>query len=170
MNLENQFGLIRSGLLVTLFFMVFGVGMGVAFGLQEDAFKGYIAETVDANPQVHDEKSKNKIWRYAQRAHFHSTGISAMSLGLLAVLMFCRIKKSLMPTASVLIGLGGVYPLAWFSMFYLAPTIGRSAAHDHIVTEVFTYVGVIGLVGGLLILLANLLFGLFGEEAPAPPS
>jgi len=59
------------------------------------------------------------------------------------------------------VGLGGLYPLSWFSMFILAPSIGRGAAHHHIVTEMFTYIGVGSLLAGIAILCANLFLGLF---------
>ena len=62
-----------------------------------------------------------------------------------------------------LIGLGGLYPLSWFTMFLLAPSIGRDAAHAHTVTELLTYIGVGGLMLGLAILLANIFLGLLGE-------
>ena len=60
---------VKIGLALVLLSLAFGVGMGISFGLNEDAYKSHIAEQVQAHPEVHDEKSKDKIWRYAQRAH-----------------------------------------------------------------------------------------------------
>jgi hypothetical protein len=48
-------------------------------------------------------------------------------------------------------------------MFIVAPSIGRNAAHAHPVTELLVYTGVIGLLLGMTILLANLFLGLFSE-------
>ena len=154
---------VKLGLALVLLSLSFGVGMGISFGINEDTYKSYIAEQVEAHPQLHDESSTGKIWRYAQRAHFHATGIAAFSLGLIILLMFSDMKASLKKVSSVLIGLGGLYPLAWFSMFRLAPVIGRGPAHDHIMTELFTYIGVGGLVLGALMLFANLFLGTFRE-------
>ena len=56
------------------------------------------------------------------------------------------------------------YPLAWLNMYLLAPTIGRDAAHDHVLTEVLTYIGVGALVAGLTVLLLNLFFSLFEDN------
>lgn len=109
-------------------------------------------------------KSNFKIWRCAQRAHFHSTGIAAFSLGLVIITMFSSMSAGLKSATSVLIALGGVYPLAWYSMFYFAPTIGRSAAHSHIVTETLTFIGVGGLLLGMMTLSLNLFFGLFETD------
>jgi hypothetical protein len=137
--------------------------MGISFGVNEDMYKDRIAEQVLANPEVHDAASKDKIWRYAQRAHFHATGIAAFSMGLIILLMFSDMKTGMKKVSSLLIGLGGFYPLAWFSMYILAPTIGRGPAHHHVMTEMFTYVGVGGLVLGALMLFANLFAGLLRE-------
>jgi len=151
---------VRIGLRITLLLLIFGIGMGIAFGVFEDSFKDYIAQGIAANPELHDQKSPSKIWRYAQRAHFHATGIGAFSLVLMLLVLFSSLKDSLKATASVLISLVGLYPLAWFSMFWLSPSLGRSAAHGHIITELLTYIGIGGLLLGLAILIGNIFFGL----------
>jgi hypothetical protein len=156
---------IKMGLALVFLSLVFGIGMGVSFGVNEDSYKNRIAEQVQAHPDVHDDSSQSKIWRYAQRAHFHATGIAAFSLSLILLVMVSALKARLKTFSSFLIGLGGLYPLAWFNMYWLAPSIGRSAAHHHILTESLTYIGVGGLLLGMLILAANLFFGFFGEDA-----
>lgn len=158
---------VKIGLALVLLGLAFGVGTGISFGLNEDIYKSYIAEEIAIHPDVHDEKSQDKIWRYAQRAHFHATGIAAFSMGLIFLVMFSDMKARLKTLSAVFIGLGGLYPLAWFNMFLVAPSIGRDPAHDHLLTEILTYVGVGGLVLGALILLANLFFGAFREGAAA---
>lgn len=150
---------IRPGLILVLLGLAFGIALGVGFGVNEDAFKDFVAEGIAAHPEVHDAKSQDKIWRYVQRAHFHSTGIAAFSIGLLLLVSLSSLSRTLKKTTSLLIGLGFLYPFAWLSMFLLAPSIGRSAAHSHIITELFTYIGVGGLSVGFLILLGNLFLG-----------
>lgn len=154
---------IRLGLFLVLLTLVFGIGLGVTFGVAEDSVKTYISSGVNAHPEVHDIKSTDKIWRYAQRAHFHATGIAAFSIGLVLLIMFSSLKPGLKTISSILIGLGGLYPLSWFSMFMLAPALGRSAAHSHIVTESLTYIGVGGLLLGIIILSASLFLNIFNE-------
>ena len=156
---------VKIGLALVLLSLAFGVGMGISFAVNEDVYKSYVADGVQAHPEVHDEQSEGKIWRYAQRAHFHATGIAAFSLGLIILVMFCGMKAGLKTVSSVLIGLGGFYPLSWLSMFMLAPAIGRDPAHHHFLTELFIYIGVGGLVAGALMLIANLFLGLFREDS-----
>jgi len=154
---------VKIGLFLVMLTLIFGIGMGVTFGIAEDSIQSYISDGVTSHAELHDEQSKEKIWRYAQRAHFHATGIAAFSLGLVLLVMFSSLKQKLKTVSSFLVGLGGLYPLSWFTMFILAPSIGRSAAHNHFMTEIFTYIGVGGLLLGLAILCANLFLGMFRD-------
>ena len=165
MSNEHELRKVRLGVFLVLCGLIFGMAMGISFGINEDAYKDFIADGIAAHPEVHDAKSKKKIWRYAQRAHFHATGISAFSLGLIILIMFSKLRARLKAISAALIGLGGLYPLSWFAMFWLAPSIGRGPAHHHVLTEVFAYTGVIGLVLGTLFLFANLFLGFFNDRS-----
>jgi hypothetical protein len=158
---------IKAGLAIVLIGLFFNIGLGIAFGVNEDAFQDYVAEGVAAHPQFHDETSADKIWRYALRTHFHAGGIAAFCLGLILFVRFSDLSHRLQKISSILIGLGSVYPLAWLSMFLLSPSIGRAAAHEHILTKLFTIVGVAGLLLGFFFLVANLFFGAFKEQQDA---
>lgn len=162
--MNNELNTVRIGLLLVMLTLVFGIGMGVTFGIAEDSIKSYITEGVTAHPDVHDDQSTAKIWRYAQRAHFHATGVAAFSIGLILLLLHSPMQPGLKKVTAILIGLGGLYPLSWLTMFILAPFIGRGAAHSHLVTEMFTYIGVGGLLVGIFILCANLFLGMFRAE------
>ena len=154
---------VKAGLLLVFLGLAFGIGMGVSFGVNEDMFQSYIEQGIQAHPDLLSEKSAGSIWRYAQRAHFHATGIAAFSLGLIILVAFSGQKNGMKTLTSVLIGLGGFYPLSWFTLFLLAPSMGTKAAHHHFLTETFTYLGVGGLLLGIVLLAANLFFGLFGQ-------
>ncbi|MEN8130659.1 MAG: hypothetical protein ABFS45_10800 [Pseudomonadota bacterium] len=162
--MNKELKVVKLGLALVLLGLVFGVGLGISFGINEDMYKDFIAEGIAANPEVHDAKSKDKIWRYAQRAHFHATGIAAFSLGLVILVMFSGMKARVKAVSSVLIGLGSFYPLSWFTMFLLAPSIGRDPAHQYFLTEIFTYVGVGGLLTGAILLFSSLFLGMFAED------
>lgn len=162
--MNNEIATVRIGLSLIMLSLIFGIGLGVSFGVAEDSIKSYISDGVASHTDVHDEKSNSKIWRYAQRSHFHAIGIAAFSIGLVLLIMVSSLKKNLKTTSSILVGLGGLYPLSWFTMFILAPSIGRTAAHHHIMTEIFTYIGVSSLLLGIAILCVNLFFNMFKEE------
>lgn len=153
-----QLSEIKAGLSLVLLGLAFGFVLGISFGINEDVFKEFIAQGIAANPGLHDAKSPDKIWRYVQRAHFHATGIAAFSIGLLLLVAVSSLSQQLKKITSILIGLGFLYPFAWLSMFLLAPSLGRDAAHSHILTELFAYSGTGCLAVGFLILLSNLFF------------
>ncbi len=158
---------VKAGLAIVLIGLFFNIGMGISFGVNEDAYQDYVAEGVAAHPELHNASSADKIWRYALRSHFHAGGIAAFSLGLILLVMFSNLQRRLQRISSILIGLGSFYPLAWLSMFFLSPSIGRGAAHEHILTKLFTIIGVVGLLVGSFILVANLFFGYFREQGEA---
>ncbi|MFQ5547389.1 MAG: hypothetical protein ACE5FV_03795 [Woeseia sp.] len=165
--MSTELSAVKVGLAIVLLGLFFNIGLGISFGVNEDAYKDYVAQGVAAHPDVHDEASQDKIWRYALRTHFHAGGIAAFCLGLLILVTFSDLSRGLKKVAAILIGLGSLYPLAWLSMFVLAPSIGRDPAHDHILTMLLTFVGVGGLVIGSLILVGNLFLGLFKDRASA---
>jgi hypothetical protein len=165
--MSTELSAIKAGLAIVLLGLFFSVALGISFGVNEDAYKDYVADGIAAHPENHDEKSKDKIWRYAQRTHFHAGGVSAFCLGLIILVMFSDLRRNLKPMTSILIGLGSFYPLAWLSMFFLAPSIGRSAAHEHILTKLFTFIGVGGILLGSFFLLTNLFLGSFKAQDDA---
>ncbi len=161
---NNVLGSIKVGLGLVLLCLLFSISMGVLFGINEDMFVDFIAQGIAAHPELHDEKSPDKIWRYVQRAHFHAGGVAAFSLGLLFLVALSGLAEKMKKLSAVLIGLGSFYPFSWFTMFFVAPTLGRDPSHAYWLTEVFTYVGVGGLLAGMFILLANLFLGWFRES------
>lgn len=164
MSLNIDLKVIKIGLLITLLSLVFGIGLGIVFGAKEEVFKNYISQNIQENPTVHDDKSKDKIWRYVQRAHFHSTGIAAYSLALLLIILVSKMKENVKRLSSTLIGVGTLYSFSWYLMFYLAPTIGRDAAHSHILTESIVYISTGAFLIGLFMIFGSLFFDMFNEE------
>ena len=162
--MEQELKNVKIGLALVLAGLLFGVGMGIIFGVNEDVFKNYIAQEIASNPDVHDAKSPDKIWRYAQRAHFHATGIAAFALGLIILVMFSTLKPTYKKVSAILLGLSSFYALSWYTMFWLSPSIGRGPAHAHILTEFFAYTGVGGLLLGAFFPCGNIFLGLFKDE------
>ena len=156
--MNNALVHVRLGLIFALLTLLFGIVMGISFGIDEDAYKSWIAQGIAAYPNLHDADSQENIWRYAQRAHFHATGIAAFSLGLILVVALSGMRAQFKKITSALIGLSGFYPLSWFSIFYLSPSMGREPAHHALITEIFVFIGVGSLLLGLAILIIHLLF------------
>ena len=52
--MEIEMNSVKFGLLLVLLTLVFGIGMGVTFGVVEDSVKTYISEGVASHPDVHD--------------------------------------------------------------------------------------------------------------------
>ena len=46
MGLNIDLKVIKVGLLITLLSLVFGIGLGIAFGAKEQVFKNYISENI----------------------------------------------------------------------------------------------------------------------------
>lgn len=155
----SDIGSVRIGLILSMLTLLVGIGMGITFGVNEDGVKGYIKEGVASHQVLHDAKSESKIWRYAQRAHFHATGVGAFALAMILLVGSVSMPRRWKVVSSTLIGIGSFYSMAWLSMFLLAPSMGRGAAHDALVTEVITKVTVGSLLVGIGILFLYLLFG-----------
>jgi hypothetical protein len=148
---------VKWGLAGVLLCLMLGIGMGLSFGVAEDAYQGYIAAGIAAHPQLHDAASQGAIWRWALRAHFHAAGIGGFGLGLVLLVAVSGLSAAHKRWVAALIALGGLYPLAWLSMFLLAPSLGRAGARQHWLVEAFTYISLGGLLLGLLLLVVGLL-------------
>lgn len=148
---------VRWGLALALLCLMIGIGMGISFGVNEDAYQNFIAAGISAYPELHDTSSQGVIWRWALRAHFHASGVGTFLIGLIILVAMSGMSEVRKHVTAICIGLGGLYPMAWFVMFYVAPSIGRKAARHHWLVETLTYVS----VGGLLLGLLSLLVGLF---------
>jgi hypothetical protein len=165
----NDIAPVRLGLILSMLTLLFGIGMGVVFGVNEDGVQDYIKDGIAAHAQLHDQQSQSKIWRYAQRAHFHATGVGAFTLAMILLVGATPMTRRFKAAVSTLIGVGSFYSLAWLSMFLLAPSLGRAAAHDALATELITKVTVGSLLLGVVILFLHLLFG-FGRERLGNPA
>ncbi len=73
-------------------------------------------------------------------------------------------KESAKVFSSTMIGVGTLYSFSWYLMFYLAPTIGRDAAHSHILTESIVYISTGAFLIGLFMIFGSLFFDMFNEE------
>ena len=61
MNLSLDLKVIRVGLLITLFTLIFGTELGIAFGVKRRSFKSYISENIQQIQQFMMKKVKIKF-------------------------------------------------------------------------------------------------------------
>ena len=143
--------------------MLLGVFIAIIFGANEDFFKNRISAGLQKNAKIIElsqtdtpeakealakfidgESSKN--WRYYQRFHFHSTGIGAMSLGALLLLLFIAAPLRQILVASYLIAVGGfLYPFVWLLAGVYGPMMGRDTAKETF--AIFGYMGGVFMIG-----------------------
>ena len=73
-------------------------------------------------------------------------------------------KDSMKSFSATMIGIGTLYSFSWYLMFYLAPIIGRDAAHNHILTESIVYISTGAFLIGLFMIFANIFFDMFSQK------
>ena len=164
MKSQNQ---LRSKIpfLIVLLQIFFGVSIAIFFGVNEHFFKDRINAELKSHPKMMTltkdpslageqkmnaflKKESSKNWRYYQRFHFHSTGIAAMSLGLLLLLHFLIVPGVQKLVAAYLVSVGGfLYPFLWLFAAIYGPSLGRGVAKEQFV--IFGYMGGVFMLGVL---------------------
>ncbi len=127
-------GAILPGLFLAVLTLLFGFGMGVVFGLNEDAIKSRLsasAETVMAsaynNDPVAAKAVTDKSWSYMQRAHLHAGSLGVVAIALSLVLVHLGTGRRVAAALSVALGAGGLgYSLFWAWAGFRAPGLGST--------------------------------------------
>lgn len=127
----------RWALVLSLAAVLLGQGIGIAFGVAEDAMKASLqadADAVLATAYGADAaKAKavvDKSWIYFQRAHLHAGALGTTSLALVFLLAFLR-SSPLAPrqAAAFALGVGALgYGLFWLLAGLRAPGLGSTGA------------------------------------------
>lgn len=124
------------GLLLAVLTILFGQGMGIVFGLNEDSIKSRLKEdaagvldTVYQGDAVASKAVVDKSWTYMKRAHLHAGGMGTTAIAL--VILLCIYGASAKATAliSILLGAGGLgYSIFWMWAGFRAPGMGSTGA------------------------------------------
>ena len=125
-----------AGLLFAVLTLLFGFGLGLVFGANEDAIKGRLkASALEVRTNVyHDDDAAikaalDKSWVYVQRAHLHAGGLGAAAVGLILVAMLLGGPATLTRAVSLGLGVGGLgYSAFWLLAAFRLPGFGSSAA------------------------------------------
>ncbi len=134
---DSRSGLVdmRFGLVFALLTLLFGFGLGGAFGAVESSIKGHLKataqdvfETVYKSDEAAMKKVTSKSWVYFKRAHLHANGLGAVAVGVILLLTAVGAGKPRVFTA-LAVGVGSLgYSLYWMLAALKAPGMGSTGA------------------------------------------
>lgn len=124
------------GLLFAVLTLLFGFGLGIVFGLNEDAIKSHLKasavagkDTVYRGDDAAIKAVLDKSWIYMQRAHLHAGGIGTAALGLIFLVGALGTSAGLTRAIALALGLGGLgYSVYWMWAGFRAPVLGGTGA------------------------------------------
>ncbi|MEZ4266595.1 MAG: hypothetical protein R3F39_09475 [Myxococcota bacterium] len=125
-----------AGVVLSLCALLFGFGMGGAFGAAEDSIKGNLESSASAvlatvyeGDQAKADAVVSKSWSYLKRAHMHAGGIGAAALAMVLLLALLGPPTRATRLVALALGLGAVlYPLFWLLAGLKAPGLGSTGA------------------------------------------
>ncbi|HRP62890.1 MAG TPA: hypothetical protein PK400_06335 [Phycisphaerales bacterium] len=124
------------GLFFAVLKLLFAFGMGIVFGVNEDAVKtrlkdsaAEVRDTVYGGDDAAAKAVIDKSWVYMQRAHLHGGGLGATAVGLTLLVCLLSVSHLLIRLISLGLGLGGLgYSVYWMLAGFRAPEMGRTGA------------------------------------------
>lgn len=124
------------GMLFAVLTLLFGFGLGIVFGLNEDAIKSRLKASAmavrDTAYRGDDAAIKavlEKSWVYMQRAHLHAGGLGATSVGLILLIVALGAAPGVTRGISLGLGVGGLgYSVYWMLAGFRAPGLGSTGA------------------------------------------
>ena len=127
---------LRIGITLSLITLLFGFGLGGAFGAFEDAIKGSLHQSAMAvKDSVYDGdeaamgKVTSKAWTYMKRAHLHANGLGTSSLVLILLLATIPASAKIKRLVAGALGAGALgYSSFWLCAARRAPGLGST--HD----------------------------------------
>jgi hypothetical protein len=114
--------------------ILFGQGMGIVFGLNEDMIKlrlkadaAEVQGTIYKNDPMASKAVIDKSWNYMQRAHLHAGGMGTTAVALIIVLCLVGASGKVTTLISLALGAGGLgYSLFWMWAGFRAPALGST--------------------------------------------
>lgn len=125
-----------AGMILAILTILFGQGMGIVFGLNEDSIKSRLKndaaavhETVYQNDAIAAKTVVDKSWTYMKRAHLHAGGMGTTAVALISVLCLVGAHRKLAALISLALGAGGLgYSIFWMWAGFRAPGLGSTGA------------------------------------------
>lgn len=127
---------LAPGAILALLAILFGFGMGGAFGAAEDSLKGglrasadAVFETVYAGDAAKRDAVVKKSWSYMKRAHLHGGAIGGAALASVLLLALLGSPGWLEKLSALAFGAGALlYAIFWLAAGMTAPGLGST--HD----------------------------------------
>jgi hypothetical protein len=115
--------------------LLYGFGLGIVFGLDEEAIKSQLkASATEVRQSIYDgddaaiQAVLDKSWVYIQRAHLHAGGLGNTALGLTLLVVLLGASPKVVRGISLGLGAGGLgYSLYWLWAAFRAPSLGGTA-------------------------------------------
>lgn len=123
---------VRVGVVLSLLTMLYGYGLGAAFGAGEASLKGHLAasaeavkDTVYKGDDAKRSKVTSKAWTYFKRAHMHAGALGSAGLVLCLLVACLGVSDKLKAFSAAAPGIGGLgYSLYWMLAALRAPGMG----------------------------------------------
>jgi hypothetical protein len=124
------------GLLLALLTVLFGYGLGIVFGLNEEIIKSRLsasAAEVQATAYHGDAAAikpvLDKSWTYMQRAHLHAGGLGTGAMAMTLLVALLGYRPAVTRAVSLALGGGGLgYAVYWLWAGFRAPGLGGTGA------------------------------------------
>ncbi|MEJ2193425.1 MAG: hypothetical protein P8X73_01030 [Ignavibacteriaceae bacterium] len=125
---------VKYGLLLALFTLVYGFGLGAVFGAFEEDLKDRLKSdatevlaTVYNGDEAKVKTILDKSWVYFKRAHLHANGLGTASVVLIILLTFFPVSNRIKSINAIFLGLGSFgYALFWMIAGFRAPAMGST--------------------------------------------
>jgi hypothetical protein len=151
---------VRIGVVFALAALLYGFGLGIVFGVAEDAIKEHLkagAEAALATAYDGDAAKAKKVcdksWVYFKRAHLHANGLGTSALALILLLSLLPAAARLRAFAAAASGIGALgYALFWMLAGLRAPGLGSTGAAKESLTWLAMPTAGLCLIGLLLTL------------------
>jgi hypothetical protein len=132
MEIHARLRPVLPGVLLGVLTLLYGFGLGVFFGVNEDALKGRLkagAEAVKATTYKGDEAAVKLVlersWTYMKRAHLHAGGLGVNTIALSLLLVAVGAGATHSRWISLALGAGGLgYSIYWMWAGFRAPGMG----------------------------------------------
>lgn len=124
------------GILLAILTLLFGFGLGIVFGLNEDLIRdrqraaaASVLETAYQSDSAKADAVVAKSWSYMQRAHLHAGSLGTSALALTCVVLMLGLSPVHTRAISLALGVGALgYAVYWLLAGFRAPAMGSTDA------------------------------------------